>query len=123
MTVTDHYSNMSDPGSPHNVSLTGVGSNLTLDAKFSEIWNGHYRTKSPKLNATLKNVGTSGIAINSVTGSLGRLHSVHDMSNPGTLAAGASCTLSGTFTPSAAGTRFGTITVTVTILQVRRCWA
>jgi phospholipase C len=112
VTVADHYSNMADPGSPHTVALTGIGSNLTLTPALVRFGTVTLGTKSPKLNATLKNVGTSAITISSVTGSTGDFAASTTCPNPGSLAAGASCTLSGTYTPTAAGTRYGTITVT-----------
>jgi phospholipase C len=113
VTITDHYgSNIPDPGSPHIITLTGVGSALTLSPALLRFGTVPVNSTTARLNATLKNNGTSAITINSIQSS--------DVINytasstcpvPGTLDAGASCRLSGQFHPLTAGTKFGSISV------------
>ncbi len=64
---------------------------------------------------TLKNGQTSAITITSISSSLTDYTQTNTCpASPSTLAAGRSCTISVTFTPTALGTRTGTLTVTDT---------
>jgi hypothetical protein len=65
-------------------------------------------TFSPTRLATLKNTGSTALKIISI----GRSGDFYEGNNcPGTLLAGASCTLSVKFTPTAGGTRSGSVTI------------
>ena len=72
-------------------------------------------TTSPAQNVTLTNSGTGPMTISSI-GLTGANAGDYAQTNtcplsPSTLAAGASCTISGTFTPSASGSRSASISV------------
>jgi Na+/melibiose symporter-like transporter len=60
-------------------------------------------------NVTLKNGQTKAITISSVSTNLSDYAATNNCAQ--TLAAGASCTISVTFTPAAAGSRAGTLTI------------
>ncbi len=103
LTITD-----TDPASPQTVALTGTGTNVSLTpslASFGSVSLGSSKT----LTATLKNLSTSNLSL------LG-INATGDYSQTNTcgsnLGAGASCTISVTFTPVATGIRFGTLNVT-----------
>lgn len=102
LTITD-----TDPASPQIVALSGTGTNVSLTpslASFGSVSLGSSKT----LTATLKNLSTSTLSIVSV-------NTTGDYSQTNTcgssLGAGASCTLSVTFTPVATGLRFGTLNI------------
>ena len=103
LTITD-----SDPGSPRTVSLTGIGTSLALTP--NPLTFGQILVSSNKLlNATLKNQGTSPVSITSIVAA-----GDYSQNNncPSSLAAGAQCTITVTFAPTVAGTRYGTVTIT-----------
>jgi hypothetical protein len=60
--------------------------------------------------AMVQNTGTSALTINSIGVSGDSTETNNCGTLPGKLGAGTSCTVSVTFTPSAAGTRTGTVT-------------
>ena len=99
---------------PQSVSLTGSG--ISPQASFSptSLAFGTVKvgTKSSALSITLSNPGTSALAISSVSIS-GTNAGNFAKSNacPSSLAAGAKCTISVTFTPSATGARSANLTV------------
>jgi hypothetical protein len=106
VTITDNAA-----GSPHQLSLTGTGGvpavSLTPPAlTFAPQTVG---TTSPARQATLKNTGSGPLAIASIAtaGDFAQTNSCGSTVNPG-----GSCTLSVTFTPTAAGTRTGSLTIT-----------
>ena len=103
LTFTD-----SDPTSPQTVAVTGVGTNLSLTPNPLSFGTKTVAGSITKL-ATLKNSGTSSVAITNVSIS-------GDYSDTGTcrsqLAPGASCTFRVTYTPTATGTRYGALTIT-----------
>ena len=103
MTVTD-----SDPTSPQVVSLSGVGSNVTLSPSLLNFGTRLVGRRGASKTATLTNRGTTAVSISSILAS-------GDYSQTNTcgtsLAPGASCTLTVQFIPTSTGTRFGTITV------------
>jgi hypothetical protein len=109
ITITD-----STVGSPHSVSLNGVGltsgSNATLSASSLTFGNQVVGTTSPTQSLTLSNYGTTMLNIVSVTvtANFGETDSCSGSS----LASGASCTINVTFTPSATGSVSGTLSVT-----------
>jgi len=108
ITITD-----STVGSPHSVSLSGVGltsgSNATLSAASLTFANQVVGTTSPTQSLTLSNYGTTpltmvGIA---VTANFGET----DTCGGSKIASGASCTINVTFTPSVAGSLNGPLSV------------
>jgi hypothetical protein len=98
-------------GSPQVVLLTGTGSpgplvslsetNLTFGPQ-------NVGTTSPAQAVTLTNTGSAPLEITGIaaTGDFAQTNTC-----PSTLAAGASCTINVTFTPTAAGNRYGNVTI------------
>jgi hypothetical protein len=108
LSITDSAS-----GSPHTVALTGTGTGVTLSPAsltFASQVTG--TTSSPQV-VTLSNVGTTSLTsivisfTGTNTGDFGRTTTCGS-----SLAAGASCTISVTFTPTASGARSATLRVT-----------
>jgi hypothetical protein len=101
------------PGSPHVINLTGTGSGPAAvlapsSLTFASQVTG---TTSAAQKVTLTNNGSSALSITSITVS----GDFAETQNCGSsLASGTSCTISVTFTPTAAGTRAGTLTITDT---------
>jgi hypothetical protein len=101
-------------GSPHSVSLSGVGltsgTNATLSASILTFGNQVVGTTSPAQALTLSNYGTTALNIASVavTADFGET----DTCSGSSLASEASCTINVTFKPSAAGSASGTLSVT-----------
>lgn len=97
-------------GSPHAVTLSGTGAAAVLALSpaslvFSAVAVG---SSSSSQTVTLSNQGNSSLSISSVqvTGDFTQTNNC-----PATLAAASSCTLSVTFTPTAAGNRTGALTI------------
>jgi phospholipase C len=109
LTITD-----SAPiGSPQTVSLTGTGTSsggpaVTLNPTSLTFAAQNVGTTSPSQNVTLTNSGTSKLTINSITAS-GDFAQTNTCGTGGK--AGASCTIRVTFTPTVAGTRTGSVTI------------
>jgi Abnormal spindle-like microcephaly-assoc'd, ASPM-SPD-2-Hydin len=106
ITITD-----STVGSPHSVSVNGIGltsgPNATLSAASLTFATQLVGTTSPAQSITLTNYGTTTLNITSITATnFGET----DTCAAG-LASGASCTISVTFTPSATGSVTGTLSV------------
>jgi hypothetical protein len=108
LTVTD-----SAAGSPHSVTLTGTGTNATPVASlapssltFSSTRVGMTSASQP---VTLTNQGNANLTISNtaVTGDFAQTNNCS-----GTVAIGANCIFNVTFTPRAAGSRTGALTVT-----------
>jgi hypothetical protein len=101
-------------GSPHSVSLSGVGltsgTNATLSASILTFGNQVVGTTSPAQALMLSNYGTTTLNIASVavTADFGET----DTCSGSSLASGASCTINVTFKPSTAGSASGTLSVT-----------
>ena len=110
LTVTDNASN-----SPQTASLTGPGVSssgtptATLSPTSLTFGNQTVGTSSPAQSVTLSNSGSAALSISSfaITGDFGQANNCGS-----SLAAGSSCTINVTFTPTAAGTRNGTLTIT-----------
>ena len=104
----------SDVNSPQNVSLTGSGSasapGVGLAPTSLAFGNQLVNTTSAAKTVTLTNTGNAALTISSITSSGDFAVS----NNPcgASLAAGANCVISVTFTPTAAGARTGTLTIT-----------
>ncbi len=108
VTVTDDA-----PDTPQSTSLTGVGIGagpaVTLSPASLVFASQLVNTTSTPQNVTLTNTGTGALSITSIatTGDFA------ETNNCGTsVAAGASCTISVTFTPTTINTRTGTVAVT-----------
>ena len=108
LTITDNAS-----GSPHSVSLTGVGTAPAPVASFSttslNFGTQQINTTSAQQGVTLTNTGTSSLTISSIAAG-----APYAQTNncPGSLAANANCTINVTFTPTATGTQTGSVQVT-----------
>ncbi len=99
------------PASPQQIALTGTGTlapivslsetNLTFGAQ-------NVGTTSPPQPVTLTNTGSAPLAVTG-SGATGDFAQVNNC--PATLAIGAKCTITVTFTPTASGNRYGTATV------------
>lgn len=108
VSVTDNAS-----GSPHTSSLTGTGAaaapSVTLSPSKLIFPTQLIGTTSPAKTITLTNTGGSALAITSIAASAAFAQTNTCGSS---VAAGASCTISVTFTPTVKNTTTGTITVT-----------
>jgi hypothetical protein len=100
------------PGSPQTAALAGVGvvtPVVTLVPTTLTFPGESIGTTSSAMNVTLKNTGTAALSITNMTVS----GDFAETNNCGaSVAAGASCTISVTFTPTAAGSRYGSVTIT-----------
>jgi hypothetical protein len=105
-------------GSPHGVSLTGTGTApaVTLSPTSLSYTTQTVGTTSAAKTSTLTNSGSAPLAISSIAvggANAGDFSQTNNCPIGGsTLAAGASCTISVTFSPTAAGTRSATVSVT-----------
>jgi len=103
LTLTD-----SDSTSPQRVSLTGIGTNVNLSSSLLSFGTLVVGSSSPAKSVILKNLGSSPLVLRNLVAS-------GDYSQTNTcgrsLAAGASCTISVIFKPTATGKRYGTVTV------------
>jgi trimeric autotransporter adhesin len=107
VTITDNT-----VGSPHSVSLSGVGltsgPNATLSAASLTFATQLVGTTSPAQSIALSNYGTTTLSIAGITA----IANFGETDNCGSsLASGASCTINVTFTPSASGSLNGTVSV------------
>jgi hypothetical protein len=99
-------------GSPHELALSGEGTNpapaVTLTPSSLEFGSQRVGTTSASQTTTLKNVGTADLTIGSIAagGDFAQTNGC-----PATLAPGATCAISVTFAPTAAGSRTGTVSV------------
>src|SRR6185295_421064 len=107
ITVTDNAT-----GNPHTVALTGTGTTapgISFSPTSLSFGNQGVGTSSAAQTVTLTNTGTAPLSITSIVAS-------GDFSQTNTcgasVAAGANCTISVIFTPTAGGARSGSITVT-----------
>jgi hypothetical protein len=108
LTITDNVS-----GSPQALGLSGTGLAATPTATFSPISltfaSQTTGTTSAAQAVTLTNSGTAALALSSIAAS----GDFSETTNCGTsVAVGANCTISIIFTPTAAGSRTGTLTIT-----------
>ena len=100
--------NDSDSSSPQIVNLSGTGTSVTLTPN-PLVFTPLLTSKSHSLSATLTNNASATLDISSVVTS-GDFTSTNTCG--GSVAPGGQCTIRVVFTPSATGTRFGTVTVT-----------
>jgi hypothetical protein len=108
ITITD-----STAGSPHSVSLGGMGltsgPNVTWSATSLTFATQLVGTTSPAQSVTLSNYGTATLSIAGIAATT----NFDETDTCGSsLASAANCTINITFTPSASGTRTGTLSVT-----------
>jgi hypothetical protein len=100
------------PGSPHSVGLAGVGvggfRTLTLDTTSLNFDSQVIRTPSQAKTVKLTNSGTLAVTI---TGIMASDDFTQTNDCPTMLDVAASCTVNVIFTPTAAGTRTGSLTV------------
>jgi Abnormal spindle-like microcephaly-assoc'd, ASPM-SPD-2-Hydin/Beta-propeller repeat len=106
-----------DVNSPQNVSLSGTGSNTAPGvglAPTSLAFGGQLlTTTSASQTVTLTNNGNAPLTINSISTSLSDFAETNTCpASPATLAAGANCTISVTFAPTAVGARTAKLTIT-----------
>ena len=106
VTVTDNAA-----GSPQTVSLTGTGQAPSVSLSPSSLAFGGQMvgTTSAPQSSTLTNTGNGTLSITSITAS-GDFAETNTCGS--SVAAGASCTISVTFTPTATGTRTGAVSIT-----------
>ena len=96
------------PGSPHLIALTGIGlPRLFLSTDYLMFSNQTVGTTSAAQTVTLTNVGSAVTALGIAAS--GDFAQTSNCTTP--MAAGTSCTISVTFTPTAAGSRNGTLTI------------
>jgi len=105
-------------GSPQSVALSGTGTApaVTLSPTSLTFASQTVNTTSAAQSVTLTNSGSAPLTINSIavtgTNSGDFAQATTCPISPSTLAAGAKCTISVTFTPAATGTRSASVTVT-----------
>jgi len=107
LTITD-----SAPSSPQMASLTGTGVlPVTLSSSTLSFSSQLITTTSSSQSVTLKNAQSNALTISgiSTTGNFAQTSTCPI--SPNTLASGATCKISVTFTPAAVGTLTGTLTV------------
>jgi hypothetical protein len=99
------------PGSPHTVNLSGngIGPAASLSSSILTFVAQVVNTTSPAQTVTLTNIGETALSISSiaVSGDFAQTHTCGS-----SVAAGANCTISVTFTPMATGSRSGSLTIT-----------
>lgn len=111
VTVIDNNNGVN--GNPDVVTLSGVGIApiASLSSTSLDFGNQSIGTTSAAQTVTLNNTGTAPLTVASIVSSSGEFGQSSSGCTP-TVAAGASCTITVTFTPSLAGTQNGTITIT-----------
>src|SRR5215472_16100661 len=109
------------PGSPQSVALSGSGTpssapEVSLSSTSLSFGHLQVNTTSAVQTITLTNSGDAALTISSIrrsgTNRLDFVQSNTCPSSSSTLAAGASCTISVTFTPTANGSRSASVTIT-----------
>ncbi|MGA7928878.1 MAG: choice-of-anchor D domain-containing protein, partial [Candidatus Sulfotelmatobacter sp.] len=109
LTISDNAS-----GSPQGVTLTGTGtavSGVSLSPSSINFSSQNVYSASAAQTVTLNNTGSTALGIVDITAT-GDFAQTNTCNSP--LAAGAHCTISVTFTPSATGARSGYITISDT---------
>ena len=109
-----------DSTSPQNILLTGTGANpapaVMLAPTSLAFGNQQLNMTSTAQIVTLTNTGTGPLTINTIAASGDFAETSTGATacpiSPATLAAGANCKISVTFTPTALGARAGTLTIT-----------
>jgi len=111
VTVIDNNNGVN--GNPDVVTLSGVGIApvASLSSTSLDFGNQSIGTTSAAQTVTLNNTGTAALTVASIVSSSGEFGQSSSGCTP-KVAAGASCTITVTFTPSLSGTQNGTITIT-----------
>ena len=103
-------------GSPHSAALSGTGlgvAQISLTPSSLAFGNQNVKTASAARAITLSNAGSGALSISSIAITGTNTTDFTQTNTCGTtVAAGASCTISVTFTPQAAGARSASVTVT-----------
>jgi len=103
------------PNSPQTVALSGMGTVVSYSPSSLNFGNQTKGTSSPPKDVTLTNMSGTAISITKIWITGSRVTSFSQTNNcpiaPATLAAGASCTISATFTPQLKGALNANITV------------
>ncbi len=113
VSVTDNAS-----GSPHTVALSGTGTApaVTLTPTSLAFAGRTVGSTSPSQSSTLRNSGTAPLTISSIvmagTNSADFAQISDCPLSPATLAAGSTCTVNVTFTPTATGSRSASVAIT-----------
>ncbi len=95
---------------PLTATLTGIGAQPQLTATPNGLTFGDVLTgKTAQLSLTLANI--SATDVNALTFTIAGDYAATSTCGPGTLRAGSSCSITVAFTPTVAGTRSGTLTV------------
>jgi hypothetical protein len=104
LTITD-----SDATSPQVVNLTGSGTNIVMSPSLLNFGTQNVGSTSAGVSANLTNAGPTTLTISSilVNGDYAKATTCTPSLPPG-----ASCRISAKFTPTASGTRYGTVTIT-----------
>jgi hypothetical protein len=101
------------PGSPEHVALGGVGTTAELSPTSLSFGTVAMGTTSPAKTVTLTNVGATALTISAIAMTGADAGDFAQTHNCGTsLAAGASCSISVLFKPTASGARSAALTVT-----------
>ena len=112
LTITDNAS-----GSPHSVTLSGSGTTpapvVSLSPASLSFGSQNVNTTSSAQVVTLTNSGNASLTISSIALTGTNVGDFAQSNNcPSTLAAGAFCTISVTFTPTTTGSRSASVTIT-----------
>jgi phospholipase C len=97
------------PSSPQVVSLNGVGTQVSISPATLTFTARIVGTASVSKSATFSNLGTNPLTISGISSS-GDYSQTNNCGS--SLASGASCTITVTFKPTAAGQRYGSVTIT-----------
>lgn len=98
----------------NNVNTTGLGSAISLSGAPLNFGNQLVKTTSAAQTVTVKNTGTSAITFNGITLTDTTDYAISTNTCPATgktLAGGASCTISVTFTPASTGAKRGSVVI------------
>ena len=102
----------SDPASPQAIPLTGVGTAVSLSRKALSFGSQPVGTTSVPGNVTLTNVGTGQLNFTGISIAGTNAGDFSQTNTCGTsIAGGASCTITVTFTPAAKGTRKASVSI------------
>jgi hypothetical protein len=101
------------PLSPQTLALSGTGTSVKLAPASLNFGNQTVGTTSARKIITLTNLGSVALNISGITVTGTNLSDFAEVNNCGaSIAAGASCSIAVTFTPSATGARSAAVTVT-----------
>src|SRR6185437_12891932 len=111
VTITDNAT-----GSPHSAALSGAGNTapqVSLNPASLTFPGQNVGSTSTAQTVTLNNTGSAALSISSIAITGANAADFAQSNNcAATLAPGANCTLSVTFTPTAAGARSAAVTIT-----------